>query len=152
MGGKNKRNNVRQKHGNDKGLPPTGEQTAAENEIKTKIRSKMKKHGSDYRRKKPNGNNLNINMAVTMLVLSFVVVAVAIYAYYWYISTLRERIRTPLEVPKLEAIIDGIANDETDLNDTNRIWGSYRSGLYFGLKTRNPNSPVVGASDRFVIE
>lgn len=33
---------------------------------------------------------------------------------------------------------------ESGLMVPDRYWGSYRPGNYFGLKTREPNSPVVG--------
>lgn len=28
--------------------------------------------------------------------------------------------------------------------DREQLWGTYRSNLYFGMRTRSPNSPVVG--------
>lgn len=32
----------------------------------------------------------------------------------------------------------------TGLDDPERFWGSYRPGNYFGMKTRDPNSLVMG--------
>ncbi len=52
---------------------------------------------------------------------------------------MREMVRKPLDSPKM--IADGAS---LAANDPDRFWGTYRSGVYFGLKTRSPHSPVVG--------
>ena len=52
---------------------------------------------------------------------------------------MREMVRKPLDSPKM--IADGAS---LAANDPDRFWGTYRSGVYFGLKTRSPQSPVVG--------
>lgn len=36
-------------------------------------------------------------------------------------------------------MVEGLPADSTE-----RYWGSYRPGNYFGLKTRDPESPVMG--------
>lgn len=60
-------------------------------------------------------------------------------SYFWWVDQMRERVRTPLDAPRL------IGEDATlPYNDPGRFWGTYRSGVYFGLKTRSPQSPVVG--------
>ena len=52
---------------------------------------------------------------------------------------MREMVRRPLDAPKM------IGSEATfPHNDPERFWGTYRSGVYFGLKTRSPHSPVVG--------
>ena len=52
---------------------------------------------------------------------------------------MREMVRRPLDAPKM------IGSEATfPNNDPERFWGTYRSGVYFGLKTRTPHSPVVG--------
>ena len=66
------------------------------------------------------------------------VVAIGI-GYLWYNSVIRDIVRTPLQTAKI--------TDMTSLQnqqDLNRFWGTYRSGMYFGMKTRSPRSPVVG--------
>lgn len=70
---------------------------------------------------------------IGVLVLALAGVAV----YFWYSAVIRDIVRTPLQAPKIT---------EMPLNqhDMARYWGTYRSGLYFGLKTRSPRSPVVG--------
>ena len=73
-----------------------------------------------------------------ILILTPTVIFAAI-GYYWHQDRMREMVRTPLDAPKM------IGNTATSaLEDPDRFWGSYRSGLYFGLKTRSPRSPVVG--------
>ncbi len=60
-------------------------------------------------------------------------------SYFWWMDQMREMVRRPLEAPKM------IENGATlPLSDPGRFWGTYRSGVYFGLKTRSPRSPVVG--------
>ena len=52
---------------------------------------------------------------------------------------MREMVRRPLDAPKM------IGSEATfPHNDPERFWGTYRSGVYFGLKTRSPHSPVAG--------
>ncbi|KAI0240630.1 Mannosyl-oligosaccharide glucosidase [Lamellibrachia satsuma] len=48
-------------------------------------------------------------------------------------------VNTPLPVARI------ISSDTSSAQvDPERFWGSYRPGVYFGLKTRSPHSPVVG--------
>jgi len=74
-----------------------------------------------------------------MLGVAGVVVVLAVAAYYWYMAVIRDIVRTPLQAPRF-----GDATLSTAQQDMERFWGSYRSGLYFGMKTRSPQSPVVG--------
>ncbi|XP_052066310.1 mannosyl-oligosaccharide glucosidase-like [Mytilus californianus] len=46
---------------------------------------------------------------------------------------------TPLNIPKINLENSSNVNLDSDL-----FWGTYRSNLYFGMKTRSPKSPVVG--------
>ena len=56
-------------------------------------------------------------------------------------NQLKERVRTPCdEAPVVKRDAAGVAIDQ----DMDRYWGSYRSNLYFGMKTRHPKSPVMG--------
>lgn len=57
----------------------------------------------------------------------------------WYQHVLRSAVKTPLSAPLT------IANDASSAaNSPGRFWGTYRPGVYFGLKTRSPKSPVAG--------
>lgn len=67
--------------------------------------------------------------------LMFVLVGAILYVCYNYY--LEHLITTPLNLPKVIVPKKRISMDD-------RYWGSYRSGHYFGMKTRHPNSPVVG--------
>ena len=60
-------------------------------------------------------------------------------SYFWWVDQMREMVRRPLDAPKM--ISDGATLPDVD---PERFWGTYRSGVYFGLKTRSPRSPVVG--------
>ncbi|XP_072941314.1 mannosyl-oligosaccharide glucosidase isoform X2 [Epargyreus clarus] len=56
-----------------------------------------------------------------------------------YVSTLgylETRVNTPFDGEKAVA--------ETGLDVPDRYWGTYRPGVYFGLKSREPKSPVFG--------
>lgn len=46
---------------------------------------------------------------------------------------------TPLNIPKIN-----LENTSNVNIDSNLFWGTYRSNLYFGMKTRSPKSPVIG--------
>lgn len=68
----------------------------------------------------------------TLLTISCIGVA-AWFSYRGYLET---RVNTPYDVQKLV--------NTAKLNDSERYWGSYRSGVYFGMKTRDPYSMVTG--------
>lgn len=73
-----------------------------------------------------------------ILILTPALVISAI-GYYRYQDYMRELVRTPLDAPLV------VGTDATSVvQDPERFWGTYRSGLYFGMKTRSPRSPVVG--------
>ena len=59
--------------------------------------------------------------------------------YVYHNAQLKEQVRLPLNEPKL---IDENALRAPEQAD--RFWGSYRSNMYFGMKTRSPKSPVFG--------
>ena len=49
---------------------------------------------------------------------------------------LETRVNTPLDYPKV------VRHSGLDVPD--RFWGSYRPGVYFGMKTRSPKDIVTG--------
>lgn len=59
-----------------------------------------------------------------------------IAVYFGYIGYLETRVNTPFDDTKMV--------QNAGLNDRERYWGTYRSGMYFGLKTRDPHSIVMG--------
>lgn len=79
--------------------------------------------------------------ATIKIFLLFVSIASILVAlYYQHLLNLREmRVRTPLDSPKMLS-----ENSTSPLVDPERFWGTFRSHLYFGLKTRSPRSPVFG--------
>lgn len=73
-------------------------------------------------------------MPILNTVLTVVCIGVAIwFSYKGYLET---RVNTPYNVEKLV--------NAAKLNNSERYWGSYRSGVYFGMKTRDPYSLVTG--------
>lgn len=73
-------------------------------------------------------------------IVSLIVFPIAIISgitYVWYNAQLKNMVKTPLNVPK-------IISPEITSNNSEMFWGTYRSSLYFGLKTRSPHSPVAG--------
>ena len=62
--------------------------------------------------------------------------AVALVGYMAYSGYLETRIITPFPGPPVTS--------EQGLSVPSRFWGSYRPGLYFGLKTRSPADLLAG--------
>jgi len=83
----------------------------------------------------PRDNNNSSSLALTVKkILVGVIVAIAAYiAGKGYLET---RVNTPFD--------DHRVVTESGLMVPDRYWGSYRPGNYFGLKTREPHSPVIG--------
>lgn len=98
--------------------------------IRQKLSQKKKKHDQ---------MTMKMNSAIFLAVSAGLIIMVSIAAYFWYDSWLQNLVRTPLDAPKL------ITTEMTSsAMDPERFWGTFRSGLYFGLKTRSPHSPVFG--------
>ena len=74
---------------------------------------------------------------VAALVATVVVCSVAAT---WRAAYVRAAVRRPFDAPRVV-----LRNASSDPVDDPRFWGSYRPGVYFGLKTRTAQSPVVGA-------
>jgi len=84
---------------------------------------------TDIKLKPPNSVPNSIKQAIVAAI-----VAIAVYiAGKGYLET---RVNTPYDDHKVVT--------ESGLQVPDRYWGSYRPGNYFGLKTREPHSPVVG--------
>ena len=60
-------------------------------------------------------------------------IAVGYFCYQGYLET---RVNTPLDYPKVVRL--------SGLDVPDRFWGSYRPGVYFGMKTRSPKDIVTG--------
>ena len=60
-------------------------------------------------------------------------VAVGYFVYQGYLET---RVNTALDYPKVVR--------QSGLDVPDRFWGSYRPGVYFGMKTRSPKDIVTG--------
>ncbi|CAG2190003.1 MOGS [Mytilus edulis] len=67
------------------------------------------------------------------------VIVISGIGYWRYQTMLKEVVKMPLEVRKIN-------NDNSTSAAVNpeRFWGSYRPNLYFGMKTRSPQSPLFG--------
>jgi mannosyl-oligosaccharide glucosidase len=68
-----------------------------------------------------------------------VTVLVAIVISWYYNQWLASRVNTPLDKPRV--IDESVYKSAQNLD---RFWGTYRSNLYFGLKTRSSNPLSVG--------
>ncbi|XP_055389385.1 uncharacterized protein LOC129618575 [Condylostylus longicornis] len=62
--------------------------------------------------------------------------ALLIASVFCYLGYLETRVNTPFDNQKMV--------ERTGLEDLEKYWGSYRPGQYFGLKTRDPYSLVMG--------
>ncbi|CAG9136655.1 unnamed protein product [Plutella xylostella] len=68
-------------------------------------------------------------------------VGVACFIIAVYVGTLgylETRVNTPFDDEKI------IGPTDSGIYVPERYWGSYRPGNYFGMKTRDPRSPVMG--------
>ncbi|XP_037937981.1 alpha-glucosidase 2 [Teleopsis dalmanni] len=63
-------------------------------------------------------------------------VCLAVASYFGYLGYLETRVNTPFDNQKMV--------QRTGLDDPDRYWGTYRPLNYFGLKTRDPHSLVMG--------
>lgn len=63
-------------------------------------------------------------------------ICLAVASYFGYLGYLETRINTPFDNQKMV--------EKSGLDDPEKYWGTYRSGVYFGLKTRDPHSIVMG--------
>lgn len=71
------------------------------------------------------------------VIIASIVMGLAAYAIYVsYTKWMEGRVRSPLNAPK------AVWREQWEITD--RYWGSYRPGVYFGLKACSPNSPVMG--------
>lgn len=61
---------------------------------------------------------------------------IAIATWFSYKGYLETRVNTPYDIKKLVTI--------SGLDIPDRYWGTYRSGVYFGLRTRDPHSLITG--------
>lgn len=63
-------------------------------------------------------------------------ICLIIASYFGYVGYLETRVNTPFDNQKMVL--------RSGVDDPERYWGSYRSGVYFGMKTRDPQSLVMG--------
>ncbi|XP_012288943.1 mannosyl-oligosaccharide glucosidase GCS1 [Orussus abietinus] len=75
-------------------------------------------------------------LKMSPFVTSLTTVCIGIAAWFSYKGYLETRVNTPYETEKLITF--------SGSSDTSRYWNTYRPGLYFGMKTRDPNSLVNG--------
>lgn len=86
---------------------------------------------SKYGRKIPSGS--------TILILVAVLCFFGGLGYAWWRHYQKSRLYTPIVARRM------ISRSELgDMGDIRRFWGSYRSNLYFGLRTRSPKSLMLG--------
>lgn len=64
-------------------------------------------------------------------------ICLAVASYFGYQGYLETRVNTPFDKQTVVHASGAAA-------DSDRYWGSYRPGTYFGLKTRDPQSLVMG--------
>lgn len=80
--------------------------------------------------------NKESKFKMSMLNISVTVLCIAIAGWFSYMGYLETRVNTPYDMNKM------VTASGLDVPD--RYWGTYRSGVYFGLKTRDPHSLVTG--------
>jgi len=127
------RKSVPRQKRDDRPLPvSSASQAAGADGVRAKLHDRRRRHHQHS----DSGRQFGLT---SMLAVAGVIAVLAVAAYYWYISVIRDIVRTPLQAPRFADATPSAAEQ-----DMERFWGSYRSGLYFGMKTRSPRSPVVG--------
>ena len=105
-------------------------------DIESKNESAFQTKGRQ-RNKKTLDQSQQRNIAWVIICLLTIMLGATVYIRYKI--HLEELIITPLNVPKM--IAENASSAEVS---PEKFWGTYRSNLYFGLKTRSPTSPVMG--------
>jgi hypothetical protein len=100
------------------------------NDDKSSIKSKSIRQNNVSKEKKSDQFKL---IGIPIALFSALVIT---WYYNIYLSSL---VNKPLNEPKI--IDESSYNSPTN---SDRYWGTYRSNLYFGLKTRSPNPFMVG--------
>lgn len=101
----------------------------------------MRKTKGQDRRSKVRGSERESSSTKASSMLNFfkklfIPVLVGIVAFYSYKGYFETRVNTPFSNDKLVKL--------SRLDKDNYYWGSYRSNVYFGMKTREPYSLVTG--------
>ncbi|XP_034838193.1 mannosyl-oligosaccharide glucosidase [Maniola hyperantus] len=97
----------------------------------------QQKHGNNNESSSSSGSSESSFASRTFHVLWGVgVVCFIIAVYVGTLGYFETRVNTPLDEEK--------AVKKSGLAVPERYWGSYRPGVYFGLKSRDPRSPVFG--------
>lgn len=113
---------------------------SSEDSLKTGVKSSMAIHRKIKEgRKKQQLPETTTLFQYAMFFCSCVLVLAALGGYFWHNKLLRELVITPLNVPNILE-----RNSSLPVTNPDRFWGSYRSGVYFGMKARSPTSPNFG--------
>ncbi|XP_076382778.1 mannosyl-oligosaccharide glucosidase [Megalopta genalis] len=101
-------------------------------------KSKAQDKFTKAKNKIPNSSDIRKESKFKMSVLNTAITTacIAIATWFSYKGYLETRVNTPYDVEKL------VTASGLDIPD--RYWGTYRPGVYFGLKTRDPHSLVTG--------
>lgn len=86
--------------------------------------------------KKVPGKTTALALKLLLLAIAFSTLPVMYGIYYFHKQS---QVITPLNAPKI--IHEGSSSPHVA---PEKYWGTYRPGVYFGLKTRRPYSPVTG--------
>ncbi|XP_071793210.1 mannosyl-oligosaccharide glucosidase-like [Asterias amurensis] len=90
--------------------------------------------GVGVNRKQKSALPVSLKTFACLVVLSFLP-----FGYLFYKDALAKRVSTRLDAPCV------IGEDASSASKSPaRFWGTYRPGVYFGLKTRSSHSPVTG--------
>lgn len=90
-----------------------------------------------YSRKHKDNDYMKCN--IPMIIYAVVIVFFAVFGNFVYNRMTEIRSVTPLDIPRINSENAPGKNSNSEL-----FWGTYRSNLYFGMKTRSPHSPVMG--------
>lgn len=95
-----------------------------------------RRHSAESKKKSSGLGGGWLKTALAIFVLP-VVGAIAGWYFHQHYIYLPSLVNTPSPLAR-------VVPESTYKEDHERFWGTYRSNLYFGMRARTPNSPVVG--------
>jgi hypothetical protein len=109
---------------------------AAADDQHSKIASKLKEKKNLNKSKRSNHSAISEQVKIYLIPT---VLLLGVAASWYYNTWLAGFVNTPLNEPK---IIE--ESSYKSLENLDRFWGTYRSNLYFGLKTRSESPLMAG--------
>lgn len=110
--------------------------TTSSNSTTTTAAANKKSNANHHNKKKSTSFSVGSNFMLNKWKTLIGCVCLSVASYFGYLGYLETRVNTPYDHSKMVV--------KSGLEVPDRYWGSYRPLNYFGLKTRDPHSLVMG--------